>query len=66
MEIARIIAVSVALGSVLHAAEPSPDQWKLVWSDEFDGRDIDPTKWDFDLGNGFFDYETNTWISGCG
>ena len=24
----------------------------LVWSDEFDGPDIDPSKWAFDLGNG--------------
>ena len=33
-------------------------RWKLVWSDEFDGAQIDATKWDFELGNGFFDYKT--------
>jgi len=26
-------------------------KWKLVWNDEFDGRDLEPTKWDFELGN---------------
>ena len=40
--------------------------WVLVWSDEFDGDRIDPAKWDFDLGNGFFDYKSHTWIAGWG
>lgn len=32
--------------------EPSivPDgKWKLVWSDEFDGNELDMTKWDYRL-----------------
>ena len=58
--------VSFILASVHHAAEPDAAAWKLVWSDEFDGKDIDRTKWDFDLGNGFFNYDANTWISGWG
>ena len=41
------------------AAKPTPSNWKLVWSDEFDGKDIDRTKWDFDIGNGFFNYDAN-------
>jgi len=40
--------------------------WKLVWSDEFDGDRIDPEKWDFDIGNGFFDYRTHSWVPGWG
>ncbi|MGB3012789.1 MAG: glycoside hydrolase family 16 protein [Mycobacterium sp.] len=48
------------------AAEPPAAKWKLVWSDEFDGKDIDKTKWDFDIGNGFYNYDANTWISGWG
>ena len=48
------------------AAQPASDKWKLVWSDEFDGKEIDRSKWDFDLGNGFFNYDANTWISGWG
>jgi beta-glucanase (GH16 family) len=40
--------------------------WKLVWCDEFDGDGIDPAKWDFDLGNGFFDYRHHAWIPGWG
>jgi beta-glucanase (GH16 family) len=43
-----------------------PDGWKLVWQDEFEGTEIDRTKWDFDLGNGFFSYSANQWISGWG
>jgi len=40
--------------------------WKLVWRDEFDGHDVDRTKWDFDIGNGFFDYRNHVWINGWG
>ena len=24
-------------------------QWKLVWSDEFDGSSLDPSKWEFEV-----------------
>ncbi len=40
--------------------------WKLVWRDEFEGSTIDRSKWDFDLGNGFFDYGAHQWIAGWG
>src|SRR5260370_37565056 len=48
------------------AAEPPAPGWKLVWSDEFDGTEIDRTKWDFDTGNGFYNYDANAWIHGWG
>ena len=48
------------------AAGPRDPEWKLVWSDEFDGKDIDKTKWDFDTGNGFYSYDANQWINGWG
>jgi len=41
-------------------------RWQLVWSDEFDGDGIDATKWDFELGNGFFDYQNHQWVPGWG
>jgi beta-glucanase (GH16 family) len=41
-------------------------RWKLVWSDEFDGDEIDASKWDFDLGNGFYDYQHHAWVPGWG
>lgn len=44
----------------------APPGWKLVWHDEFEGDRVDPTKWDFDLGNGFFDYKHHRWIAGWG
>jgi hypothetical protein len=28
---------------------------KVVWNDAFDGRELDPTRWDFEFGNKFFD-----------
>ena len=27
------------------------DEWNLVWSDEFDGKYVDTTKWTYDIGN---------------
>ncbi len=47
-------------------ATPPAAEWKLTWSDEFEGKEIDRTKWGFDLGNGFFDYNANQWIRGWG
>ena len=32
--------------------ELSPEAYELVWSDEFDGDEIDGTKWSFEIGNG--------------
>jgi len=40
--------------------------WKLVWRDEFEGDRVDSTKWDHDIGNGFFHYASNSWIAGWG
>ena len=40
--------------------------WTLVWSDEFDGDRVDPLRWDFDIGNGFYDYKNHAWIAGWG
>ena len=28
------------------------DDYELVWSDEFDGENIDESKWSFDIGDG--------------
>ena len=45
---------------------PEKPRWKLVWRDEFDGDAVDPAKWDFDIGNGFYDYQHHHWIEGWG
>ncbi len=42
------------------------DDWVLVWNDEFEGTAVDASKWDYDIGNGFFDYKSHTWIDGWG
>jgi beta-glucanase (GH16 family) len=48
------------------ANTPRKTKWKLVWSDEFEGDRVDPAKWDFDIGNGFYDYTNNVWVPGWG
>lgn len=30
----------------------TPDGWNLVWSDEFDGSEVDTTKWEYQIGDG--------------
>lgn len=47
-------------------AAPPSGGWQLTWSDEFEGDRIDRSKWDYDLGNGFYDYDANQWIAGWG
>lgn len=48
----------------MHTNEPRPG-WTLVWADEFDAPEVDRTKWDFDLGHGFFDRH-GVWVPGWG
>ena len=67
-----MLRVVVPVAAVLVGLAPAaptvaqPAEWKQTWADEFDGPAIDPAKWDFDLGNGFFNYDANQWISGWG
>ena len=66
--VAILLTVGAGVASAVFAAEPqkAPEGWKLVWRDEFEGTEIDRTKWDFDLGNGFYSYDASQWISGWG
>jgi beta-glucanase (GH16 family) len=64
--IAAAMLLALPTVAAAQSADRAPAGWKLVWSDEFDGDAIDRAKWDFDLGNGFYNYEANTWISGWG
>jgi beta-glucanase (GH16 family) len=61
-----LTGLALTLSSSICVAESAPAGWKLAWSDEFDGAAIDPAKWDFDLGNGFYNYAGNVWIWGWG
>ena len=67
----RMLLIGIVLGCLAPAAEqqavqPPASRWKLVWADEFEGAGIDRTKWDFDTGDGFYDYNANQWIKGWG
>ncbi|MEL6770109.1 MAG: glycoside hydrolase family 16 protein [Bacteroidota bacterium] len=33
-------------------AQATPAGWSLVWADEFDGTEVDESKWEFQLGDG--------------
>src|SRR5262249_50647647 len=73
MGVCRWSLVALAVAGVVTAAsrtseagERAPAGWKVGWSDELDGKEIDKTKWAFDVGNGFYNYEANQWIAGWG
>ena len=58
---ARILTPILVTSSFAMAAHPD---WKLVWSDEFDGSAIDPAKWEFEVnakggGNNELQYYTD-------
>ena len=63
-----LIVATVGLpgrGKAPTTSAPVPG-WTLAWADEFDGRAIDRTKWDFDLGTGWYSEAAKTWIAGWG
>jgi beta-glucanase (GH16 family) len=66
MGVAGLILLFAALLTAQAAAEPPTAKWKLVWSDEFDGENLDKTKWDFDIGNGFSAKDSKVWVGGWG
>ena len=37
---------------VLLALPASAQEWELVWADEFDGAEVDQTRWSFQIGDG--------------
>lgn len=41
-------------------------RWRQTWSDEFDGSGLDPSKWDFVLGNGTHVPDHGQWVPGWG
>lgn len=61
-----VVAAGLGLFRSRLAAQSTGPRWKLVWSDEFDGEAIDKSKWDFDTGNGFYNYDSNSWVPGWG
>lgn len=53
----RLVAILIAGLTLLSAVPARAEDWRLVWSDEFDGQSLDRSKWDFDVdcwggGNG--------------
>ena len=46
-----VLYTAVTLSVATPASAPAPAGLELVWSDDFDGTTIDPTKWDVFTGN---------------
>ncbi|MEI8290109.1 MAG: glycoside hydrolase family 16 protein [Verrucomicrobiota bacterium] len=66
MKYALLLPFLLSLGIYLvMGAEAAPAGWKLAWCDEFDGPELDRSKWGFESGNGF-KAEEGMWIGGWG
>ncbi|MDX1531939.1 MAG: glycoside hydrolase family 16 protein, partial [Rhodothermales bacterium] len=54
--VALLLAVGVgcdnSVDEVIPDPEATPEGWALVWSDEFEGAELDTTKWEVQLGDG--------------
>lgn len=47
-----ILITLLSITTISLFAKPSKADWKLVWSDEFNGKKLDTTKWSYQLGTG--------------
>src|ERR1700758_1795804 len=53
-QMVKLLAALLVCVPLFAASQPAPD-WKLIWSDEFNGSantPPNPTKWTFELGDG--------------
>lgn len=48
----RFAALALLFAFLCVPREASAQDWQLVWSDEFDGTEVDASKWAFQLGDG--------------
>jgi len=63
---ASIAAPKDKLGNDELNNKQNKSQWSLVWSDEFNGPEIDRSKWTYDIGNWIVDEDGNGITSGWG
>lgn len=74
--ISSVLVCSMLVGSssvVLAVKNPekennkkSKEDWTMVWNDEFDGTELDKSKWTYDLGNWIVDENGNGVSAGWG
>jgi beta-glucanase (GH16 family) len=58
--------LSVQSASAVGSSLGAPSGWQLVWSDEFEGDQLDRARWEPELGSGFSDPVTGAWVPGWG
>lgn len=46
MRVLSLLLSAAFLPSLLHAEPPAGKKWKLVWQDEFNGKQVDESKWE--------------------
>ena len=62
--ITLIIVVALLLGSATFTVQaknlkPNDSGWKLQWSDEFSGKELNEDVWTYDIGTGFSGWGNN-------
>lgn len=48
----KAIVYDTALQTAIAQISVAIPKWELMWSDEFEGTEVDPNKWTFEIGNG--------------
>ena len=60
------LAVTPTITETPETNTTNESDWTLVWSDEFEGTEIDKTKWAYDIGNWIVDENGNGVARGWG
>jgi len=60
------IATLQVLAALALGCFPAHGDWRLTWSDEFDGTSVNTNSWTFDTGNGFWVSDPGYWVPGWG
>ncbi|CAM3773955.1 S-layer homology domain-containing protein [Alkalicoccus chagannorensis] len=61
---AGITAVTAAALLMQMQGAAAEEEWELIWEDQFEGDSLNESKWNYDIGNGF--YDGDEWIDGWG
>lgn len=64
--VAITLVFTVALGGITYNGDKAQEvkaaqEWKLVWSDEFNGTKLDTNTWNYEIGNGNWGWGNGEW-----
>ncbi|MCL6457394.1 MAG: family 16 glycosylhydrolase, partial [Gorillibacterium sp.] len=61
-----VVTSAYAIAATPNQGPISAADWTMVWHDEFSGTALDKSNWSYDIGNGWWDAGTSSWVAGWG